>query len=99
MLAILNSLSAHNFPIFQSILMILVSKFMVHRGLSDKTFFLLGLLSPLNYRNVNSEIFMRIWAQNLYFVLNILDFKHLFERSYLGYYNRCQNNVMLKNLT
>ena len=29
MLAILNSLNAHNFPIFQSILMILVSKFMV----------------------------------------------------------------------
>ena len=29
MLAILNSLNAHNFPIFQPILMILVSKFMV----------------------------------------------------------------------
>ena len=33
MLAILNSLNAHNFPIFQPILMILVSKFMVHRAL------------------------------------------------------------------
>ena len=32
MLAILNSLSAHNFPIFQPKLMILVSKFMVHRA-------------------------------------------------------------------
>ena len=48
MLAILNSLNAHNFPIFLPILMILVSKFMVHRALSDKTYFLIGLLSPLN---------------------------------------------------
>ena len=46
MLAILNSLNAHNFPIFQPILMILVSKFIVHRALSDKTYLLLGLLSP-----------------------------------------------------
>ena len=48
MLAILNLLNAHNFPIFQPILMILVSKFMVHRALSDKTYLSLGLLSPLN---------------------------------------------------
>ena len=48
MLAILNSLNAHNSPIFQAILMILVSKFMVHRALSDKTYFSLGLVSPLN---------------------------------------------------
>ena len=34
MSAILNSLNAH----FQPILMILVSKFMIHRGLSDKTY-------------------------------------------------------------
>ena len=47
MLAILNSLNAHNLPIFQPILMILVSKFMVHRALSDKTYLSLGLLSPL----------------------------------------------------
>ena len=47
MLTILNSLNAHNFPILQPILMILVSKFMVHRVLSDKTYLLLGLLSPL----------------------------------------------------
>ena len=38
MLAILKSLNAHNLPIFQLILMILVSKFMVHRALSDKTY-------------------------------------------------------------
>ena len=35
MLAIYNSLNAHNFIIFQPILMILVSKFMVHRAVSD----------------------------------------------------------------
>ena len=45
MLAILNSLNAYNFPIFQPILMILVSKFMVHEALSDKTYLSLGLLS------------------------------------------------------
>ena len=50
MLAILNFLNAHNLSIFQPILIILVSKFMVHRALSDKTYLFLGLLSPLrNY--------------------------------------------------
>ena len=39
---------AHNFPIFQPILMKLVSKFMVHRALSDKT-----LLSPLSLPSLN----------------------------------------------
>ena len=47
MLAILNFLNAHNLPIFQPIFMILVSKFIVHRALSDKTYLSLGLLSPL----------------------------------------------------
>ena len=47
MLAILIFLNSHNLPIFQPILMILVSKFMVNRALSDKTYLLLGLLSPL----------------------------------------------------
>ena len=47
MMAILISLNAHNLPIFQPILMILVSKFMLHRALSDKTYKSLGLLSPL----------------------------------------------------
>ena len=51
MLAILNSLNAHNFPIFQPILMILVSKFMVHRALSDKTYLSIGLLYPLRFLN------------------------------------------------
>ena len=44
MLAILNFLNVHNLPIFQPILMILVSKFMVHKALSGKTYLLLGLL-------------------------------------------------------
>ena len=48
MSAILNSLNAHNFLIFQPILMILVSKFMIYRALSDKTYLSLGLRSPLN---------------------------------------------------
>ena len=47
MLTILNSLNTHTFPIFQPILMIIVSKFEVHRAFSDKTYLLLGLLSPL----------------------------------------------------
>ena len=47
MSAILNSLNAHNLPILHPILIILVSKFMVHRALSDKTYLSLGLLSPL----------------------------------------------------
>ena len=50
MLAIFNFLNAHYLPIFQPILMILVSKFMVHRALSDKTYLSLGLLSPLMHR-------------------------------------------------
>ena len=51
MLAILNSFYADNLPIVQPILMILVSKLMVHRALSDKTYLLLGLLSPLSHFN------------------------------------------------
>ena len=47
MSAILNSLNTHNFPIFQPILMKLVSKFMVYRALSDKSYLLSGLPSPL----------------------------------------------------
>ena len=47
MSTILNSLNAHNLSILQPILMVLVSKFMVHRALSDSTYLSLGLLSPL----------------------------------------------------
>ena len=49
MSAILNSLNAHNFLIFQPILMTQVSKFMVYRALSDKTYLSLGLRSPLSF--------------------------------------------------
>ena len=52
MLAILNSLNTRNLPIFQPILMILVSKFMVHGALSDKTYLSIGLLSSF----LNSHI-------------------------------------------
>ena len=53
MLAILSSLYAHSFPIFQPILMIRVSKFMVHGALSDITYLSLGLLSPLKRQSDN----------------------------------------------
>ena len=49
MSAIFNSLNVYNFLIFQPILMTLVSKFMVQRALSDKTYLLLGLRSPLRF--------------------------------------------------
>ena len=48
MLAILNFLNAHNMPIFQPMLRILVSKFMVHRALSVRTYLSLRLLSPFS---------------------------------------------------
>ena len=44
MLAILNSLNAHSFPIFKLILMILVSIFMTHRALPDKIYLSSGLM-------------------------------------------------------
>ena len=56
MLTILNSLNAHNFPIFEPILMILVSKFKVHGVLSEQTYLPLGLLSPLNVSFIYSMI-------------------------------------------
>ena len=49
MSAILNYLNAHNFLIFQPILMTLVSKFMFYISLPDKTYLSLGLRSPLIY--------------------------------------------------
>ena len=55
--AILNSLYAHNLPICQPILMILVSKFMVHIALSDKPYLSLRLPSPLKYKNGSSHAY------------------------------------------
>ena len=57
MSATLNSLKSHNFLSFQPILVTLVSKFMVYRALSDKTYLSFGLRSPLikvNSVNCNS---------------------------------------------
>ena len=51
MLAILNLLNAHNLPIFQPILMILVSKFIVHRALSDKNILIIRVAVPFNVRH------------------------------------------------
>ena len=65
MSAILNSLNAHNLPIFQPILLILVSKFMVRRALSGKTYLSLGLLSPLTkhvgFLHFSQNHYVRIW--------------------------------------
>ena len=47
MSATLISLNAHNFLIFQPILMTFVSKFMVFKAFSKETYFLLKLRSPL----------------------------------------------------
>ena len=71
MLAILNSLNANNFSIFQPILMTLASKFMVHRALSDKTYLSLGLLSPLRemiekqHSNPYTFIHMYLLSRNI----------------------------------
>ena len=52
MLAISNSLNAHNFLILQSILMILVSKFMVYRALSDKKILIIWVAVPFKRSKV-----------------------------------------------
>ena len=55
MSAILNYLNIHNFLIFQPILMRHVSKFMLYRALSDKTYLLSGLRSPLTVHFPNKK--------------------------------------------
>ena len=62
MSATLNSLDVHNFPIFQPILVKLVSKFMVYKALSDKIYLLSGLLSPLICFVVLSNSILDIWS-------------------------------------
>ena len=59
MLAILNSLNAHYIPIFQPILIILLSTFLVHRAITNKIYLLLGLLSPLSHVLVCSFIVLQ----------------------------------------
>ena len=56
MSAILNSLNARDLPIFQPILMILVSKFMVHRVLSDKEILIIRVAVPFNGEQENVSI-------------------------------------------
>ena len=51
MSAILNLLNSINFLIVQPILMTLVSKLLVYRAISDKTYLLLVLRSPLKVSN------------------------------------------------
>ena len=71
MLAILNFSNAHNLPIFQPIL-ILVSKFMVHRALSDKTYLSFGLMSPLSLSDV---VFMMLINVKMPAIVGILTFR------------------------
>ena len=72
MLAIMNSLNAYNLPILQPILMILVSKFMVCRALSDKTYLFLGLLCTNRNKHrlifssaeiLKKPIWQTVWTQ------------------------------------
>ena len=65
----MNPLNSHNFPIFQPILMILVSKFMVHRAFSDKTYLLFGLLSPLRAKPLKFRCFCSLTIEHVKSVL------------------------------
>ena len=67
MSAILNSLNAHNFIIFQPILMKLVSKFIVYRALSVKLDLLLGLRSPLT----RFDTMLCVLIKNQQFILHL----------------------------
>ena len=87
MLAIMNFLNAHNLPIFQPILMILVSKIMVHRALSDKTYLSLGLLSPLIKT-------LKIHEKNVYKLISV----YLQNYSYLSCYKSYTFFLLLKKL-
>ena len=81
MLANLNSLNAHNLPILQPILMILISKFMVHRTLSDKTYLSLGLLSPLKqfFINVSYHILVASLTLMALFKTSALDWLQVYD--------------------
>ena len=56
MSAILNSLNAHYFVIFQPILMKLVSQSIVNRALSYGTYLSLGLWSPLKFNLIHEYV-------------------------------------------
>ena len=67
MSSILNSLNAYNLLIFQPILMILVSKFMVYRALSDKNTIIVRVAVPFKI-----EIQKKSFYQ-FYFFLRLYD--------------------------
>ena len=99
MSAMFNSLNAHNMPIFQPILMILVSKLIVHRALSDQTYLLLGLLSPLRTRvlfALRYIIFVLVLQDNICCrrLYNKCFMKQTEEKTHLLW----QQNVRLKRL-
>ena len=75
MSAILHSLNVHNLHIFHPILMILLSKVMVHRALSDKTYLSLGLLSPLSSLKVSIEFLIDQinFTRSLIYLFTVLD--------------------------
>ena len=75
MLAILNSINDHNSPILKPILMILVSKFMVHRALSNKTYLSLGLLSP--FISMHAGKLCMFFCCCLLFIFHYLSFKNV----------------------
>ena len=87
MLAILNSLNAHNLLIFQLILMILVSKFMVYRALSDKTYLSLGLLSPLKQSlGWRSQLIMSFKQKEVYIQVSFERYKGKFLLNCFSHY-------------
>ena len=103
MLAILNSLNAHNFPIFQPILMILVSKFMVRRALFDKAYLSLGLLSPLKRQSqmlqtTNFTSFLNLKKKGMIFHENRLPAEDSYDISCLiWYFLKKQRNLKLSS--
>ena len=73
MLAILKFLNVHNFPIFQPIVMILVSKFIDHRALSDKVYLSLGLPSPLSCLKENKHDCMFCTVSTSLFIIKNIE--------------------------
>ena len=66
---IIDPLHSHNFPIFQPILMILVSNSMVHRAISDKTYLLFGL-HPFKGKPVKFRCFCSLTIEHFKSVLH-----------------------------
>ena len=86
MSAILNSLNAHNLPSFQPILMILVLKFMVDNALSDKTYLLLGCLSPLSLSPDQNVTLKSFFFTSIFLSNKINNYKYVARNSSLSVY-------------